>query len=268
MTSTAPPSPQAEKPKEGYTPQSSEPVVSSPAHLDTTVIVIRPEPTKPQLNRGSAIFSTNLGSRPQRKLCGPCRMPVIARSDRIRDIVAAAGFWRDKYPYQYFCIFPGRDWKIEDLWDEEDIHLETNNFCREVLRFIERDNCVRAQQYSQEWAQLYPERLSILGGNMTKLYDTHDPLSVVDKIFINNERQFYPPVFLWHTAHIIRKAMLTVKGVLLPLKGMALEGLTKAQKDAVAHNNSDISAAVGSSVAMTSNTPMNDSKIMHKPHEN
>ncbi|KAF3008737.1 hypothetical protein E8E13_009908 [Curvularia kusanoi] len=260
MANSAPPSLQAENPNGGSEPQISEPVLPSSADSDTTVIATRPETIKSQLIRGKAIFSTCLGTQPQRKLRGPRRTPVIARSDKVRDVVVAAGFWRDKYPYQYFCIFPGGDWKTEDFWDEEDIHLETDSFCREVLRFIERDNCVRAQQYSQEWAQMYPERLSILGGDMTKLYDTQDPLFVVDKIFVNNETHIYPPIFLWHAAHIIRKAMLTVKGVELPLKSMALEALVKDQNNAVTKANSDMSAAVGGLAAlptMGSNASMN-----------
>lgn len=271
MATSAPPSLKAGNSDGGTEPQSSEPAPSSSAGLDTTVIVMRPETIKPQLNRGKAMFSTSLGTQPQRKLRGLRRTSVIARSDKVQDVVVAAGFWRDKYPYQCFCIFPGGDWKIEDFWDEEDIHLDTDSFCREVLRFIERDNCVRAQQYSQEWAKMYPERLSILGGDMTKLYDTQDPLSVVDKIFVNNETQIYPPIFLWHAAHIIRKAMLTVKGVELPLKSMALEVLVKDQNDAVAQTISDMSAAVGGLPAlptMGSNASMNTGKRSQKPRAN
>lgn len=141
----------------------------------------------------------------------------------IADVAIAADFWRHKYPYQYYSIFPGSGLKVNDLWDEYDIHLETENFCKEVLRFIEGDNATRAHKYSQEYVHVHPERLSTIGGNMTKLYDKCDPISVVDKIFVNNEKQTFPPVFLWHTAHHIRRAMLAVKGIKPPNKVLVSE---------------------------------------------
>jgi hypothetical protein len=170
------------------------------------------------------MFSTGLGARPQRKLLGPSNVPVIVRGgNMIADVAVAADFWRHKYPHQYFSIFPGSGLKINDLWDEHDIHLETENFCKHVLRFIEGDNATRAHKYSREYVHLHPERLSTIGSDMTTLYDKGDPISVVDKIFVNNEKQTFPPIFLWHTAHHIRTAMLAVKGIKLPNKVLVSE---------------------------------------------
>ena len=135
------------------------------------------------------MFSTDLGRRALRRLQGPSHPPVIVKSDRIHAVVTAAGIWRNKYPYQYMCIFPQGGWRIDDLWDEEDIHIDTESFCKETLYFIERDNCVRAQKYAQDWSKMHPERLPIVGGDMSELYDKASPLFVVDKIFVNGEMQ-------------------------------------------------------------------------------
>ena len=170
---------------EGRESQASESATAASTVPDSTATV--KEPDIPQLGRGSAMFSTDLGARPQRKLLTPPNVPVIVRSgNMIADVAVVADFWRHKYPYQYFSIFPGSGLKIDDLWDEYDIHLETENFCKQVLRFIEGDNATRAHKYSQEYAHLHPERLSIIGGDMTKLYDKSDPISIVDKIFVDN----------------------------------------------------------------------------------
>ncbi|KAJ4994445.1 hypothetical protein SVAN01_00274 [Stagonosporopsis vannaccii] len=171
---------------------------------------------QPHLGRGSAMFSTDLGRRAPRKLQGPSYVPVIVRSNMVADVVNAAGHWRSKYPFHYLCIFPHAGWKISDLWDEEDIHLETESFCKQVLQFIERDNSARARKYAQDWSYMYPERLPTVGGDMTRLYDKSNPLSIVEKIFVNEESREYPPIFLWHVAHIMRTAMLAAKGIYLP----------------------------------------------------
>lgn len=174
--------------------------------------------SQPQLGSGSAMFSTDLGMRAPRKLQGPPYPPILVRSDLVEGIFMAAGVWRNKYPYQYLCIFPHSGWQIGDLWDEEDIHLETESFCKDLLQFIERDVCVRAQNYAQQWSRIHADRLHIVGGDMTDLYDRHDHISIVNKVFVNGEQQEYPPIFLWHVAHIMRTAMLAVKGVKLPAR--------------------------------------------------
>lgn len=207
------------------------------------------------------MFSTGLGARPQRKLLGPPNVPVIVRSNMIADAAVAADFWRHKYPYQYFSIFPGSGLKINDLWDEHDIHLETENFCKHVLRFIEGDNATRARKYSQEYVHLHPERLSIIGGDMTKLYDKCDPISIVDKIFVNNEKQTFPPIFLWHTAHHIRRAMLAVKGNNLPNKVLVSEISTGVQDNLVVQGDPH-APTVGAMPTATTNASM-DSKKTH-----
>lgn len=217
---------------------SSDLSVAPPALAEKTVTSPHPAPAEhaqPQLGRGSAMFSTDLGKRAPRKLQGPPYAPVIARSNMVLDVVNAAGLWRSKYPYQYLCIFPHAGWKINDLWDDEDIHLETESFCKELLRFIERDNGVRAQKYAQDWSSMHPERLPIVGGDMVELYDKTNPLSIVDKIFVGEESREYPPIFLWHVAHIMRTAMLTVKGA-------KLVSLGNDNKDPVVHSTTGSSA--------------------------
>ncbi|KZM19209.1 nucleic acid binding [Ascochyta rabiei] len=173
----------------------SDKTITSPPAPNSTAVV------EPQLGPGSAMFSTDLGRRAPRKLQGPPYAPVIARSDMVQGVlIAAAG------------------WQIGDLWDEEDIHLETESFCKELLRFIEYDVYVRAKKYAQDWSRVHPERLCIVGGDMTDLYDTNNHLSVVDNIFVNGEQQEYPPIFLWHVAHTMRAAILEIKGVRLQVK--------------------------------------------------
>jgi hypothetical protein len=164
------------------------------------------------------MFSTDLGKRAPRKLQGPPYAPVIVRSDKVQGVVVAAHLWLKKYPLQYLCIFPDSGWQISDLWDEHDIHIETELFCKEVLKFIERDNYVCAKNYAQGWSKLHPERLGIVGGDLTELYDKNDSLSIVEKIFVNGEEQDFPRTFLWNVAHIMRTAMLEVKGVKAPFK--------------------------------------------------
>lgn len=197
------------------------PVQSSPSPAGSDKTITPPLPDdivvpQPQLGPGSAMFSTDLGKRAPRKLQGPPYAPVIVRSDRIHGVLMTAAVWRNKYPYQYLCIFPQSGWQIGDLWDEEDVHLETESFCKELLQFIERDVCVRAQNFAQHWSRQHPERLHIVGGDLVEIYDKENHLSIVDKIFVNGEQQEYPPIFLWHVAHTMRTAMLAVKGVKLP----------------------------------------------------
>ena len=201
---------------------------ASPTGSDNTVTQPQPSPatnSEPQLGQGSAMFSTDLGMCAPRRLQGPGYPSVVVKSDKIYAVATAAGHWRAKYPYQYMCILPQGKWQIGDLWDEEDIYIDTASFCKAVLSFIEQDNCIRAKKYAHEWSKQHLERLSVLGGDMSELYNKANPLSIVHKIFTTEERQLYPPIFLWHVAHIMRVAMLAVKGVKLPAKvtGIASE---------------------------------------------
>ena len=198
------------------TSKNSDQSSASPTGSDKTILAPLPTSTTAielQLNRGSAIFSTGLGKRAPRRLQGPPYVPVLVRSDIVQGVAMAAGVWFQKYPQQYMCIFPRAGWQIDDLWDDEDIHLETESFCRELLKFIERDNVARAKDFAQDWSKMHPEKLNIVGGDMTDVYDKENPLSIVDKIFANSEKEKYPAVFLWHVAHMMRTAMLAVKGV-------------------------------------------------------
>lgn len=265
MASMAPHPLAAVSPNEELALRPSEQATTLSACSDKILTSTCSEPMHKQLGRGSAMFSTGLGLRPQRKLRGPPHVPVIVRSDMVRDVVTAAAFWRNKYPYQYSCVFPKAGWNIDDLWDEEDIHLDTERFCKEVLRFIERDNGVRAQMYSQEWAKLHPHRLAILGGDMNELYDKIHPLAIVDKIFVNNERQTYPPIFLWHVAHLMRTAMLAVKGIELLVKEVAADNPTMDHDNFVTRTNVQATATAKPPVTVqdTTSTLINGS-MAHK----
>ena len=201
--------------------KSSDRSSASPAGSDKTVLALLPTSAAAlelQLDRGSAMFSTELGKRAPRRLQGPPYVPVLVRSDIVQGVAMAAGVWFQKYPQQYMCIFPQAGWQIDDLWDDEDIHIETESFCKELLKFIGRDNVARAKGFAQDWSKTHPEELKIVGGDMTDVYDKENPLSIVDKIFGNSEKQKYPPIFLWHAAYMMRTAMLTVKGITLPAK--------------------------------------------------
>jgi hypothetical protein len=196
---------------------SSPTLVTGADKTSTSPLLSSAAGPESQSRTGSAIFSTGLGKRKPRKLQGPPYAPVIVRSNRVQDVLAAAGFWLNKYPQQYLCIFPQAGWQIGDLWDEEDIHIETAPFCEEVLQFIGRDVYVRAKKYAQHWSRMHPERLNVVGGDLTNVYDKTNPLSIVDVIFVNGEQQNWPSIFLWHVAHTMRAAMLEVKGTKLPV---------------------------------------------------
>ncbi|XPS72177.1 hypothetical protein M3J09_004343 [Ascochyta lentis] len=226
-------------------PTSSEKTVTPPPPSSIAVV-------EPQLGHGSAMFSTDLGRRAPRRLQGPPYVPVIARSDRVQGVLVAAGMWRHKHPQQYLSIFPQAGWQIGDLWDEEDIHLETESFCEELLRFIERDVYVRAKNLAEEWSRMYPERLQIVGGDITGLYDKNDHLSIVDKIFVHGEQQEYPPVFLWHVAHTMRAAMLETKGMKLPVKTAIVvpEHLNRGHEKPVVRGTAQVPATAEGTVTL------------------
>jgi hypothetical protein len=181
------------------------------AQLDQTVVATM-EDTGPQHDpepcTGIAMFSTELGKRASRKIPSLPLPPVIVRSSIVESVVAFAHHWLSRYPMQYLCIFDNCGWTIHDLWDAEDIHIESPAFCQETLNFIGRDNYYRAKKYAMQWSHIHQSRLNIIEGEMEGFYDPQDPLGIVNKIFIDGEAKFHPRTFLWHVAHIIRASMV------------------------------------------------------------
>jgi hypothetical protein len=153
---------------------------------------------------GAAISSTELCTRPPRPLEGPPYMPVIVRSDKVVGVVDAAKILQTKFKSQCLCIFPGQGWTINDLWDANDIHLETASFCGEMLTFISRDTYYAAQQFAKDWMRKYPDRLQLVGSDMAELYNPKDHFAIVEKIFTKGEPISFPRTFLWHVAHMMR----------------------------------------------------------------
>ncbi|KAJ4381258.1 hypothetical protein N0V86_003607 [Didymella sp. IMI 355093] len=194
---------------------------ASPALSDKTVTappVGSNGDAKPQSQPGqqSAIFSTDLGHRAPRGLQQPGDFQPIARSDLVKDVIVGAGHLLRKYPYQYLNIFPQQGWQIGDLWDDYDIQVEGESYFTELLGFIERDNVIRVQKYASEYAQKHPERLHLIGDDIAGLYNKANPLSIVNKIFVNGESQNFPPSFLWKVAHFLRINMFAVKAMTEP----------------------------------------------------
>lgn len=203
---------------------NGEPTISeskqlvSPALSDKTVTappVSSNGHVKPQLqpDRRRAIFSTDLSRRALRGLQQPGFFQPIARSNLEEDVVVAAGYLRKKYPYQYLSIFPHQGWHISDLWDDYDIQIEGEKYFTQVLRVIEKHNATQVPQFACEYAEKHPERLALIGGNIAGLYDQANPLSIVDKIFVNGESRDYPLSFLWKVAVVLRTNMLAVKAM-------------------------------------------------------
>lgn len=157
---------------------------------------------------GLAIFSTDLCTRPKRALQGPPFPPVIVRSDSIKGVVDAAGFWQRKYKTRCLGIFPGQGWTIDDLWDADDQHIETPKFCEKMLDFISRDTYFAANKFAEDFARAYPERMGLVGSNMPELYDSNDLFAIVDRIFIEGEKTDFPRLFLWHVAHMMRATIM------------------------------------------------------------
>lgn len=166
---------------------------------------------QPQPGQRAAIFSTDLGRRAPRGLQQPGFFQPIARSNLEKDAYVAAGYLRKKYPYQYLSIFPHQAWHISDLWDDYDIQIEGEKYFTAVLSVIANHNAIQVPQFAREYAEMHPERLNLIGGNIAGFYDKTNPLSIVDKIFVNGESREYPPSFLWKVAHALRTNMLAVK---------------------------------------------------------
>lgn len=224
-------------------PEPRQPVASS-APSDKTATT-PPVSSTPQPGLGAAVFSTHLGRRtPQGRQESRFVQP-IARSDMVIDVVVGAEHLLRKYPYQYLNIFPQQGWQTGDLWDDYDIQTEGQLYFTEVLGFIERDNVVRVHKYACEYAQKYPERQTLIGGDMTELYDKANPLAIVNKLFVNGESRDYPPVFLWKVAHFLRTSMLAVKGITPPFKdvGNAAERPVVDLKDPALHSTVQVPAS-------------------------
>ncbi|KAH8730597.1 hypothetical protein GQ44DRAFT_823310 [Phaeosphaeriaceae sp. PMI808] len=201
-------------------PQSSSTPVrsSSPTDSDKTVVVPPPndtatQETMPSYKSGRALFSTALGSRPPRYVRGPPFPLNIVRGNGVLGVIEAAKFWRNKFPYHTWCIFPDSGWVIEDFWDEEDIYVDSPEHYRAVLKFISQDNFWCAKKYAEDWSRKYPEQVTKTVGleNMGIIYDPANPGAIVDKIFIHGEIEEKPRQFLWHVAHIMRSALLAVR---------------------------------------------------------
>jgi hypothetical protein len=191
----------------------------SPAASDKTVIgtpvddaTYRDRDTLLEPMLGLALFSTEMGTRPQRPTPVPSDAPPIARSDPFQAVIDTALYWRKKHYRTSLAVFPYIGWKIEDLWDAEDIHVYTRKHCRDVLDYMSLDNLSAARRYAREWAQHNQEQLAkTLGQDTDDLGDLIDPAnhwSLLDKVFVNGETNGWPRQFLWHVAHIMRAEIL------------------------------------------------------------
>lgn len=156
--------------------------------------------------KGQAVFSTQNGAYPPRKLSGPPFPPVIVRSDKFRGVVDSARHWQKKYVRHTLCIFPDCGWEIEDFWDEVDIHIEGAGHLRDVLGFIARENVYQARLYAGNWSLLHPDLVS------TDLRPSNedapkDSLDIVDRLFKHGETNYAPRKFLEHVVNILQVAM-------------------------------------------------------------
>jgi hypothetical protein len=151
-----------------------------------------------------AYFSTGLGARAPCEL-GPIRPPVIVRSlSGPQAVVDAAKVWMNKYKDQCLCILPSQGWVIEDLWDAEDIHMDSRSFCEEMLKFISGASYYAAKKFAEDWAKAHPDRVNFGGDlRMGNIYEINDPVPIVDHIFIFDELVSFPRPFLWHVAHML-----------------------------------------------------------------
>lgn len=214
MADAQPPTPTTSPPREDAPADAQQ--AHSPADSDRTVAVVSlpaGQPRKaiePMPSSGAAYFSTDCGRLPHRQPPGPQLPPVIVRSDKIRGVVDFANYWRNKHPKAYHCFFPLCGWTIEDLWDNADIHLESPAFLQEVLKFITQDNVYRAKAYAIDWSKEHQDKLELIGGDLTGIYDPNDHLAFVDKVFTDGETNEYPRHFLWHVTNIMRNGMWNV----------------------------------------------------------
>jgi hypothetical protein len=188
----------------------------SPCGSDQTVVIsqvdeaVRQDNMLPQPGSRVAIFSTELGTRSKLSVSGPAP-PVIVRSgDKHRNVWDSAHYWRMKYPKISFAIFPDPKWTIEDLWDDEDIHIETRAHLQNVLEFIKKDNAISAGLHAQRWAHANFEQWDgyMKMNSLEAIADPSDPLGIVDRLFVNGEIEDWPRAFLWHTTQAMRTTLI------------------------------------------------------------
>ena len=221
---------------------SDKTVIISSAHCSKAPVTPqeRQMPKAPQISpimcggQDQAVFSTDMGRlawHPPHKA-----LPLVVRSDKIKGVVDSARYWREKYPEQSLCFFPECGYTIQDVWDGHDICIDTAEFLHEVLQFIMRENVYRARSYAEAWSAKNRDRLDIIGGDMTGIYDPANPLAIVDKIFVNGEANEFPRPFLWHVANIMRTGMrnasLKQRAVPTALNAKSTDTLEHTPKDA------------------------------------
>jgi hypothetical protein len=189
----------------------------SPTSSDKTTVALpnndwTPTASIPTSGSGRALFSTALGKRPPRSLPDPPPPVIVRSSNKVEGVVDSANYWQTKYREQCMCIFPGSDWAIEDFWDAVDIHIDTADHLKEVLKFISFDNVYCARRCAREFSEVHPEALEVIGSSdLTGVYDASNPLAIVDKIFVYGETSLFPRQFLWHVAHIIRLTICSMR---------------------------------------------------------
>ncbi|KAF2872989.1 hypothetical protein BDV95DRAFT_363440 [Massariosphaeria phaeospora] len=195
----------------------------SPADSEKTIVATQRSTTDKELENfeptpspaAPAIFSTDLGRRAKRDPPGPPYSPVLVRGNIVDGVALTASKYRNKYGRQYHCIFapgivPSGRFTIHDLWDRHDIHLDSPGYLEEVLRFIMKDNEVRVDNFALEWSEKHRDRVALLAGDMTTIYDRNDPMAIANNVFDEDTLKEWPRVFLWHVAHRCRTVLLEV----------------------------------------------------------
>lgn len=155
-----------------------------------------------------AIFSTNLGQRQPRE-CKPPFPPVVVRGDpdRLTSVKDCAHFWRSKYPFEYMQIFFTTT--IEDLWDDWDIHIDSPQFLRDVIRFAALENLALAQQFAYDYSENNDKKkLEAIVWNIG--YDHNNPLACVYNFYSKAEIDQYGAIFLWHATNMMAQALKTL----------------------------------------------------------
>lgn len=183
---------------------------TSPAESEKTVIARPASRLRKMVARpgtGAAVFSTDGGRLPRRAVPIP-PPPVIVRSDKFHGVLDSANYWRKKCPEFYHCFFPNQRWTITDLWDDNDIHIESPGFLEEVLQFIVRDNAAGATNFARDWCQRSHEKMDKLGAaDASHLHNADDPFAILDEFFTEGEQRECPQQFLLYVLGILRQAM-------------------------------------------------------------
>ncbi|KAF1944283.1 hypothetical protein EJ02DRAFT_420609 [Clathrospora elynae] len=204
-------------------------------------------PPKPGPGSGAAFFSTERCTRAPRSQ-GPFP-PVLVRSDKIAGVVDAAKLLQKEFKAECLCIFPGQGWAVEDLWDAEDIHLETRPFCHEMLTFIERDTYYAALDFAAAWSRQYPDRVDFAQEDMGDIKDANNDLGIVDKVFVVGETDVYPRTFLWHVANLMLIARTEAGRV--STAALAMDGEQEAASKKAAPAKTEAPAAATASSTHT-----------------